>query len=312
MTNGSSTRPEDRKMYVPTLSELHRKHGRAKQFCSKTDCNGWRNGAQRRGGRMLLTYGGKSGNVPKTLETKPTSTPASRLLAMNGQMKWPKNEHAMTPSSPSCMTRIWELSAIISHIGSFILRAKGGERWPDVVTPAQGWDEKDERWKRATPILARPHVLRRRRRQWHCEACDKRASGGAQCHLLAQTGSFVWCCRCGARAAKFAKKLGEPCVGQPGSQEYARSIRLLSSGWHPKENRFLGSPKLFTAPACARWRQSCWGDNCDRAGLAELRQTVMRLRMAEAQPTNPDDKKHLLLRSGEVKWCWRCARRDCC
>ena len=40
MTNGSSTRSEDRKMYVPTLSELHRKHGRAKQFCPKTACNG--------------------------------------------------------------------------------------------------------------------------------------------------------------------------------------------------------------------------------------------------------------------------------
>ena len=122
--------------------------------------------------------------------------------------------------------------AIIGHNRSFILRAKGGERWPDVVTPPQGWDEKDERWKRAKPILARPHVLRRSGRQWHCEVCDKRASGGAakaklvrtecvghpatalgehttpQCHLLAQTGSYVWCCRCGARAAKFAKKLG--------------------------------------------------------------------------------------------------------
>ena len=31
--------------------------------------------------------------------------------------------------------------------------------------------------------------------------------------------------------------------------------------------------------------------------------------MAEAQPTNPDDKKHLLPRSGEVKWCWRCGAR---
>ena len=40
MTNGYSTRSEDRKTYVPTFSELHRRHGRAKQFCSKTDCNG--------------------------------------------------------------------------------------------------------------------------------------------------------------------------------------------------------------------------------------------------------------------------------
>ena len=126
---------------------------------------------------------------------------------------------------------------------------------------------------------------------------------------LAQTGSFVWCCRCGARAAKIAKKLAEPCVGHPRTQEYARSIRLLWSGLHPKENRFLGSPKLFTTQAWARRRQSYQGDNCDRAGLAELRQMVIRLRMAEAQPTNPDDKKHLLLRSGEVKWCWRCGAR---
>ena len=36
----------------------------------------------------------------------------------------------------------------------------------------------------------------------------------------------------------------------------------------------------------------------DSAGLTELRQTVIRLRMAEAQPTDPHDKKHLLLRSG--------------
>ena len=141
-----------------------------------------------------------------------------------------------------------------------------------------------------------------------------------QCHLLAQTSSIVWCCRSGARAAKFAKKLGEPCVGHPRSQEYARSIRLLSSGWHPKENRFLGSPKLFTAQAWVRWRQSYQGDNCNRAGLAELRQAVIRLRMAEAQPTNPDDKKHLFLKSGEVKWRWRMwsarrtgtPRQDCC
>ena len=51
------------------------------------------------------------------------------------------------------------------------------------------------------------------------------------------------------------------------------------------------------------------GDNCDRAGLAELRQAVIRLRTAEAQPTNPDDKKHLLLKLGEIKWCWKCGAR---
>ena len=40
MSNGYSSRSEDRKTYVPSLSELHRRHGRAKQFCSKFDCNG--------------------------------------------------------------------------------------------------------------------------------------------------------------------------------------------------------------------------------------------------------------------------------
>ena len=77
--------------------------------------------------------------------------------------------------------------AIISYIGGFILRAKGGERWPDVVAPPQGWDEKDERWKRAKPILGRPHVLRRSGRQWHCEVCDKLASGGAAKAKLVRT-----------------------------------------------------------------------------------------------------------------------------
>ena len=38
-------------------------------------------------------------------------------------------------------------------------------------------------------------------------------------------------------------------------------------------------------------------------------QEVIRLRMAEAQPTHPDDKKHLLFKSGEVKWCWKCGAR---
>ena len=74
----------------------------------------------------------------------------------------------------------------------------------------------------------------------------------------------------------------------------------------PRRIAFLDRPKLFTMQAWARWRQSYQGDNCDRARLAELRHAVIRLRMAEAQPTNPDDKKHLLLKSGEIKWCWKC------
>ena len=106
---------------------------------------------------------------------------------------------------------------------SFILRAKGRERWPHAVAPPQGWDEKDERWKSAKPILARPHVLRRSGRQWHCEVCDKRVSEGA---------------------AK-AKLVRTECVGhlttalRARSQEYARSIRLLSSGWHRRRIAFL-------------------------------------------------------------------------
>ena len=183
---------------------------------------------------------------------------ASPPLATHGQMSCPKRERVTTLSNPSCTIRTRQVSetskAIIGYIGNFILRAKGGERWPDVVTPPLGWDEKGERWKRAAPILERPHALRRRGRQWHCEACGKYAGDGAakaklartecvehpataqgehersQCHLLAQTGSFVWCSRCGARAAKF---------GHPRTQECARSTRLLSSGWHPRKIAFL-------------------------------------------------------------------------
>ena len=139
--------------------------------------------------------------------------------------------------------------AIISYIGSFILRAKGGERWPAVVAPPQGWDEKDGRWKRAIPILAQPHILRRSGRHWQCEVCDKRASGGAAKAKLVRT-ECVGASRddtgrareaavslSGLRLAALcgaAEKLGEPCVGHPRSQEYARSIHLLSSGWHPQ------------------------------------------------------------------------------
>ena len=77
--------------------------------------------------------------------------------------------------------------AIIGHVGVLILQAKVGERWPDVTAPPQGWDEKDERWKRAQPILAHPHVLRCRGRHWFCEVCDKSASGGAAKSKLART-----------------------------------------------------------------------------------------------------------------------------
>ena len=112
------------------------------------------------------------------------------------------------------------------------------------------------------PILARPHVLRGSGRQWHCEVSDKRASGGAvkaklvrtecvghpatalgeharpQCHLLAQTGSFLWCFRCGARAAKFAKKLSEPCVGIRGLKSMHESFACCRVAGNPRRIAF--------------------------------------------------------------------------
>ena len=50
-------------------------------------------------------------------------------------------------------------------------------------------------------------------------------------------------------------------------------------------------------------------DNCDKAGRTELRQAVDRIRAAEVQPSVLTDKKHLLLKTGEIKWCWRCGAR---
>ena len=188
-----------------------------------------RNGAQRHDVRTR-TCGGESGTASETLGTKPTPTPrrnvkrtcpmrsepswmrlvSSRLLATSGRMSKPKKERVMAPFNPSCATRTKEPSKRVRQ-SSATLAVSSSERKEendDVVAPPQGWDEKHERCKRAVPILARPHVLRRSGRQWQCEVCDKRASGAAscddigeharpQCHLLAQ--SFVWCCRCGAR-----------------------------------------------------------------------------------------------------------------
>ena len=230
-------------------------------------------------------------------------------------------------------TAVRTCTDIITYIGNFIVRAKTGDRWPDVTPPPQGWQEKDERWKRVKPTLERPHLLVRSGRQWNCDNCGRHASDGPskfklartecvghpaevlgdearpQLHLLVQTGSFVWCCRCGARAAKFAKSLSQPCMGRPRSQEYARSIRLLSSGWHPKENRFLGAPKLFTERTWSKWRLEYQGAHLAKAGKGELRQAVVRLREAQARPCMLDEKKHLLLATGQIKWCWRCGAR---
>ena len=52
------------------------------------------------------------------------------------------------------------------------------------------------------------------------------------------TGDFGWCCRCGARVMKSREKLLKPCVEMPRTPEHVPSIRLLSRGWRPKEERF--------------------------------------------------------------------------
>ena len=139
---------------------------------------------------------------------------ASWLLAMNGLMNWPRKERVTTSSNPSCATRTSKLSKCVRRSSAtlvFSFSERKEERWPDVVTPPQGWDDKDERWKRAKPILARPHDLRRRGRQWYCEVCDKRASGGAAKSKLART----------------------ECVGHPATAlgEHARPVSSPSSDW---------------------------------------------------------------------------------
>ena len=141
------------------------------------------------------------------------------------------------------------------------------------------------------------HLVGLQNQNWHAQ----NVLGILRQHWGSTQGQLCVVLQVWSETAKFTKKLGEPCVGHSRSQEYARSIRLLSSGWHPKESRYLGSPKLFTKQAWVRWQQSYQGDNCDRAGSSELRQAVIRLRTADAQPTNPDDKKHLLLKTGEIK-----------
>ena len=116
-----------------------------------------------------------------------------------------------------------------------------------------------------------------------------------QLHLLVQMGNFVWCCVCEARAAKFAKKRGEPCLGRPRTQEYARSMRLLLTGWHSKESRFLGScsPRKHGQSGDGTIKESTWpkleGASSDRRSAAPVR--------------------HLLLVTGEIKWCWKCGAR---
>ena len=76
---------------------------------------------------------------------------------------------------------------IITYIGNFMLRAKTGDRWPDVTSPPQEWQEKDERWKRVKPTLARPHLLVRYGKQWSCDSCGRHASDGPSKSKLART-----------------------------------------------------------------------------------------------------------------------------
>ena len=113
--------------------------------------------------------------------------------------------------------------------------------------------------------LARHHTLTRSGRQWRCETCDKHASDGAakakNWHALdawdilqrrwgSRQGPNVtsWLRRaasCGAAGAEreqpsLQRSLASRAWEQPRSQENARSICLLSSGWHPTEKTFSG------------------------------------------------------------------------
>ena len=122
----------------------------------------------------MLTCGVESGNVSETLGMKPTSTRCRKCKAHLSKSEQAKldeaarlttagnawadelaKEGARDDSFQSILYDTYKAAVetsngIIDYIGNFILRAKGGGRWPDVVTPPQGWDEKDERWKHAT------------------------------------------------------------------------------------------------------------------------------------------------------------------
>ena len=191
----------------------------------------------------------------------------------------------MTPSNPSCTTPTRELSkrARQSSVTLAVLSSKRKEESDGliVIAPPQGWDEKDERWKRAKPILALPHVLRCSGRQWFCEVCDKRASGGA---AKIKTGAhrMYWAsCDSTGTARKTTKS-------PPGSdwqlrvvlQMQSESSQVREETWrtvcwasevsgvrtkhppavervaHQGKIEFLGSPKLYTAQAWMKWRQS--------------------------------------------------------
>ena len=112
-----------------------------------------RNGAQQREGRML-TCGDESGNASETLGMKPTSTRCRHgkaHLSKSEQAKlddagrfttagnaWADElarEGARDDSFRSILYDTYKAAVVTSKvvidcIGNFILRAKGGERWP--------------------------------------------------------------------------------------------------------------------------------------------------------------------------------------
>ena len=223
---------------------------------------------------------------------------------------------------------------IITYIGNFILRAKTGDRWPDVTLPPKDWGEKDGRWKRVILTLARPtspgsdwegngfattvagtRVMIHPKQSW----LTRSVSGTLLWRWETRQGLSCTCwykraVSCGVADVEpgqpnSRRSLAIRAWGRARSQEYARSIRLLSNGWHPKENRFLGSPKLFTTQTWSKWRLDHQGVHLAKAGRSELRQAIVRLREAQARPCMPDERKHLLLATGQIKWCWKCGAR---
>ena len=125
---------------------------RTVQQCTEA-WNVGRNGAQRRGDRTL-TCGGKSGNASRTLETEAHIDSVTKCKAHLSKVERAKldetgrfmaagneradelaKEEARDDSFQSILCDTYKgavetCKAIISYIGSFILRAKGGERWP--------------------------------------------------------------------------------------------------------------------------------------------------------------------------------------
>ena len=202
----------------------------------------------------------------------------------------------------TCKAAVEPSRAIISHIGNFILRAKGGARWPHVVAPPQGWDEKgassqaEAQWK----AMALRGVWQARKRwcsegqNWHAQharGIPQRRWGEQARPPVSSPDSDgklrvvlqVW----NESRSKFAKKLGEPCVAQSRSQEHARSARLPSSGWHPKEHRFFWIAEAVHSASLEEVAAKLPRGQLRQS--SERKQAVDRLRSGEAQPTDPAD-----------------------